>query len=386
MPEICEPEGSGEESFDLMRHLRLQRAQQKVRPGNLLEPVTEELEVSSTGSGSVQTRIAKKQASEESEDPFGVTMRVLSTGQTPDSFVIPTDKESLDAVVDSCVILPGEMCKTRISLFSKLENSTFSAFDENARDNSDAERVMIKPCSSSLGAVTRCTLSPEVCKLTVQESFEMEEIATDEGDISKERRDEEFGKEVARVEGQKLSCLSRNDSGDSSGFGEGHGGMEAPLACGVSSFTIEGDTTITINCNDCGDDKDLDDFSSRVIFRKQRTLTKQKQISDEKSEEILSGNKTNDEESKVDSSSKSRRKFGANLDLYFFNSTESNQTVQPVDTEEPESPSRLKFDHLRSETHETCYGSSKGCLSDCPSEKDISSVNVRWKIRREVRD
>lgn len=64
VPLISEPEEAAEDSFDLMRHLRLNKPCH-VTKGMFLEPVTEELEVSSVGSGTVRTRISRRLSNEE---------------------------------------------------------------------------------------------------------------------------------------------------------------------------------------------------------------------------------------------------------------------------------------------------------------------------------
>ena len=65
VPLISEPdEVPDDDSFDLMRHLRLNKPQHATK-GMFLEPLVEELEVSSVGSGTVRTKLSRKLSNEE---------------------------------------------------------------------------------------------------------------------------------------------------------------------------------------------------------------------------------------------------------------------------------------------------------------------------------
>lgn len=373
VPEICEPEEVADESFDLMRHLRLQRAQHKIRPGNLLEPVTEELEVSSTGS-SVQTRIIKKQSSDDSEDMLVATIRVSSTGVSPESMLTITNEGTQEGVVEAYGEMTDQTSKTQGPFFSKSENNCrLSVRDENENDVSSEERVLLVSNNSQDG-VRKHRLFPEVSHLALEESFEMEEIATDEGDISKESRDEVIGKYGPMAEDQRVKVLSRNNSGDSSGFGEG-ACTDGSLIPAIATSVIEGEATITIKYN-CVDDSSTDECSNITSHSRRRKLSKQKQVSDDEAEERLEDN-CSEEEIKGESHRKPRRKLGANLDLYFFNSTESNHTVKPCELEAPESPSFL----TPSVTIEH---------SDCLGENDVTfisrNIEEQSQNRQKVRE
>ena len=391
VPEICEPEEVADESFDLMRHLRLQRAHHKVRPGHFLEPVTEELEVSSTGSGSVQTRIAKKQISDESDDLLS-TLKSSSTGQTPESLLTITNIEALEDVAKPRIELAGKNTELQAALFTECEdNSRLPALDNNKNLFSSSEGPLAESkINLSPNLVSKCTLSPGVPYLNVQESFELEEIATDEGDISRESRDEVFNKDL-RLEDQRVKCLSRNDSGDSSGFEEGTF-TDATVTRVMPRVTIEGEIPSAGDLDDFGNINDTNRCQSGTNLSRRKTFYKQSQVSDEDAEDFLA-DKCGQKGHKDDGGEKQRRKFGANLELFFFGSTESNQTVRHCECEAAECSVHVHSDHLSPPVStDICSKTGEGCASGgecCATENGVmdgeGSKEQQTHDRREVR-
>ena len=83
IPSIVEPDNEQGDTFDLMRHLRLNRGNHSDK--GFLEPVTEELESSSVGSGSALTKVSAQQDSFDSVGNTSIVTKIWRKGESEDS-------------------------------------------------------------------------------------------------------------------------------------------------------------------------------------------------------------------------------------------------------------------------------------------------------------
>lgn len=247
IPLISEPEEAPEGSFDLMRHLRLNKPQH-VTKGVFLEPVTEELEVSSVGSGTVRTKISRRLSNEEGtiivreesleqagnvESELFVNVPVIGSEQTgvdSNETNITTEVEivgnqsgivvNVDAKEDTCV--------------SFLEGTVYSAKSSSEGVNLSNHSAESFQCESSvgdfdnqdLGQETVTDISPvsavpahlRVASIVVQDSFELEEIGNEE--FNEKELSASTDQENSLVVKSSERRLMRENSGESSGFEE----------------------------------------------------------------------------------------------------------------------------------------------------------------------
>lgn len=252
IPSIVEPETDvSNDGFDLMRHLRLNRFH---NDKGFLEPVTEELEVSSVCSGSARTKVSAQQDSFESIGNISVATKIFVpkveseekkeeqvTVLTPVLKEILHIKETENSKDEKYDVSP-ETCQTlsqtnvkdipshvqRLSLNVPNKNSGNSECREGERPNvsntmmsdltkensqSDfhidaSEQNNLKP-----KPISPLSLRPYLSLKLPQDSFELEEIATSEENLDKiiEHVPRKF---------KRRENLRRDNSDDSSGFGD----------------------------------------------------------------------------------------------------------------------------------------------------------------------
>lgn len=215
-----------------MRHLRLNRIQnpgrEQLRDRILLEPVTEELEVSSVGSGSARTKISNTQ--QDSLDSLGNTsvLTKISRRHSEDSFKerIPLDNSSFQEE-------PREDNQQTIEQVDEDEgddgNNEQECDDDNRIVNTETSSGKdvqqgdnesgISSAGDSVNLNTPSALRPPVLRVLTSEkthhdSFELEEIATSEENLDKidEKRLTNKDSNV------KTRPLKRENSDESSGF------------------------------------------------------------------------------------------------------------------------------------------------------------------------
>ena len=253
IPLISEPEEVPEDSFDLMRHLRLNKPQH-VTKGMFLEPVTEELEVSSVGSGTIRTKISRKLSNEgtivreESLEQGNLESEMLLnvpvTGSEQTRFDLNEAKEMtvVEKVEDESKIVVNLPAEAGNSVsHSKGAVPDYEVKSSSVVVNSSIHSIERHPCESSTSSeeciskdfTTNVHVEEEgtyvipgsavpahlkVASVVVQDSFELEEIGNDdynekESSIS---TDQEAGLIVKALEKR----LTRENSGESSGFEE----------------------------------------------------------------------------------------------------------------------------------------------------------------------
>lgn len=248
VPLIYEPEEAPEDSFDLMRHLRLNKPSH-VTKGMFLEPVTEELEVSSVGSGTVRTKISRKLSNEEGtivreeslEQPNMESELVLNVPvmddveKSLDSKEFEETKVAVQIEDDSQVIVnleadegmnavieaksSGDAVNLKNNTTEILQSET-SITDYNNTNfiSGDLATKVDEEVSESFPDV-RNPVHLRVASIVVQDSFELEEI-TNEDFNEKESScstDQDSGLHIKSSEKQRLT---RENSGESSGFEE----------------------------------------------------------------------------------------------------------------------------------------------------------------------
>ena len=253
MPLISEPEEAPEDSFDLMRHLRLNKPCH-VTKGMFLEPVTEELEVSSVGSGSVRTKISRKlsneegtivreesleQANVETELILDVpVMENVDTGlernelretevaeqvERNSQIVVTVEGEEgtsishgEDVVIGNSVI-SGESNALNITNYNT-EIYQCETSDHNKNDVSEDLPAIVDVAMTEVSPCLPIPAHLKVASIALQDSFELEEIANEDFNEKESfsSSDQEAGLNVKSSEKR----LTRENSGESSGFEE----------------------------------------------------------------------------------------------------------------------------------------------------------------------
>ncbi|XP_048579974.1 uncharacterized protein LOC116604286 isoform X2 [Nematostella vectensis] len=220
IPVIVGPEVA-DDSFDLMRHLRLNRNQQRtLKDGIYLEPLTEELEVSSVGSASERTKTPAKQESVESLGTASVLTKISRKQDSVDTVCEKHEtkhvgpgstqgaRENADASVDStnCQIKLDFNGVDDARPFEVVKSTPLSLSSESGIGSSLVDQEGIPVSGGRPGAVSLHTGMSR----TLQESFELEEIATEENCDCMDRKGD-------KVEARSRQ-IRRGDSGESSGF------------------------------------------------------------------------------------------------------------------------------------------------------------------------
>lgn len=264
IPLISEPEEAPEGSFDLMRHLRLNKPQH-VTKGVFLEPVTEELEVSSVGSGTIRTKISRRLSNEEGtiivreesleqaanvESELFLNVPVIGSEQTgvdSNETNLTTEVEIVDN--QSGIVVNVDAKDTCVSFLesSVLANSAKSSSEGVDSSNHSAGSFQYESSvgdydNQDLGEETVTDISPvlavpahlRVASIVVQDSFELEEIANEE--FNEKELSASTDQENSLVVKSSERRLMRENSGESSGFEEMLPDKE--LASPVSSSPI----------------------------------------------------------------------------------------------------------------------------------------------------
>lgn len=247
VPLISEPEEAPEDSFDLMRHLRLNKPTHSSK-GMFLEPVTEELEVSSVGSGTVRTKISRKLSNEGTivreeswEQPIAESEVLLSVPvvEKVEKGADSVDMDEKEVVVqfgnDSQIVINVEsdegVCVSIGEDFSTGDSTKLSSGAVNDNDsaredtgitdhneNFISEDLLTKMDEDvkEFPPELRSPAHLSVSSVVVQDSFELEEITNDDFNEKGCSRDPEPGLNVKSLR----NCLTRENSGESSGFEE----------------------------------------------------------------------------------------------------------------------------------------------------------------------
>ncbi|KAL9957680.1 hypothetical protein ACROYT_G034604 [Oculina patagonica] len=223
IPLISEPEEVPEDSFDLMRHLRLNKPQH-VTKGMFLEPVTEELEVSSVGSGTIRTRISRKLSNEgtivreESLEQVNLEPELLlnvpATSSEQTGFDLNETKEATVVEKDEDV--------ARIVVNLDAEEGTSVSVSEGvvldyAVKSSDSV-VNSSICSTKGYPCSDVPAHLKVSSIEVQDSFELEEIGNEE--YNEKETSASTDQEASLIVKPSEKRLTRENSGESSGFEE----------------------------------------------------------------------------------------------------------------------------------------------------------------------
>lgn len=259
IPLIAEPEEAPEDSFDLMRHLRLNKPQH-VTKGMFLEPLTEELEVSSVGSGTVRTKISRKLSNEEGtiiirEESFEqgnleseLSLDVPITGyeqvgfdsnelqettvseqvENESQIVVNLEAEEATSISHAAEgVMDYYSAKSSSDVVDLINysidsqqctSSTSECSDNNKQDlsrdvgaNAEEEVTDVSP-----GSAVPAHL--KVASIVVQDSFELEEIGNEEfNEKESSSTDQESGLIIVKSLEKRLT---RENSGESSGFEE----------------------------------------------------------------------------------------------------------------------------------------------------------------------
>lgn len=261
IPSIVEPVNDHDDGFDLMRYLRLNRGQ---HDKGFLEPVTEELEISSVGSGSARTKVAEQQDSFESVGNISVATRIF-VPKRESSDLKHEEKEpvtSVPSIDEICAqddkaedVNHEEQEPTTIAFSGEAKTDTKNEeveprtnvpsatskiliqdtdTDEYEREltvESDAAKKLSVeelientiPIETSVQIELEAMpdnvshlspLKPSLVLLLPQESFELEEIATSEENLDK------MEVTSTRMHQRQVNRLRRDNSDDSSGFGD----------------------------------------------------------------------------------------------------------------------------------------------------------------------
>ena len=252
IPLISEPEEAPEDSFDLMRHLRLNKPQH-VTKGMFLEPVTEELEVSSVGSGTIRTKLSRKLSNEEGtiivreeslEQAGNVDSELFlsvpvtgseQAGSDSNETHLTTDVEivgnesgiavNVDAQEHSSISLPESAALARSVESStaavNLGNCSVESFQcessENEHDNTDLT-VEVEETVLDVIPVSAVPSHLRVANIVLQDSFELEEIGNEE--FNEKELSPSTDQENSLVVKSPEKRLMRENSGESSGFEE----------------------------------------------------------------------------------------------------------------------------------------------------------------------
>ena len=254
VPLISEPEEVPEDSFDLMRHLRLNKPSH-VTKGMFLEPVTEELEVSSVGSGTVRTKISRKLSNEEGtivredsleqvnmESEMLLCLPVIEIGDKGlESNEFKKTKVAEKPKDESLIIVTVE--DEEEADLSRVQDAATS----NSEKSSECDAVNFNDCNAEIHesetsvsdanknyasvdgseqiedtmGISPCLPIPahlKVASVVVQDSFELEEITNEDFNEkeSSSSTDPEAGLNVESSDKR----LTRENSGESSGFEE----------------------------------------------------------------------------------------------------------------------------------------------------------------------
>lgn len=278
VPLINEPDEAPEGSFDLMRHLRLNKPCH-VTKGMFLEPVTEEVEVSSVGSGTVRSKISRKLSNEEGtiigraeslenanveselllsvpvvqnpeEDLESTSVIKLSgneeetnipRGESLEQAKVKSEVslgvplvENATEIMKSNEFIGPEVSDSQVEVESSVlvteggENTNMEGVDEISSERGEGNCIDHIVENSVAGVETKegeqtpvnlpCLAHLRVAGVFVQDSFELEEITTSEDFNDKESSygDSNVGANVTIVKKQ----LTRENSGESSGFEE----------------------------------------------------------------------------------------------------------------------------------------------------------------------
>ena len=265
-----------------MRHLRLHRDQKKApNPGGFLEPVAEELEVSSvdSGSGSVRTKLSRKPSEETlcavtagagqatAQDLENAVAELCSDVIAHAMFELQKELEAFNRSGggDSDVTVELNEWTVRADV-----NGSPKLSEESTCENSDSgDLASLQP--SVLVQVGSSHLS--ILASHFQDSFELEEIGTDEG---------ERGDEPSPLLCRK-KLLKRDNSGDSSGFDE-----ELASEKGVSSSQVCTETGPSETSREISRSRNVDSPQSKFAQRRSRSLIKQRPVDSE--DEVKLGN------------------------------------------------------------------------------------------------
>ena len=252
IPLISEPEEAPEDSFDLMRHLRLNKPQH-VTKGMFLEPVTEELEVSSVGSGTIRTKLSRRLSNEEgtiivreesleqagnADSELFLSVPVIGSelaGSDSNEPNLTTDVEiagnesgivvNVDAQEHSSISLP-ESAVLAHSVKSSSEAVNLSNYSVESfqcessgsdHDNTDLA-IEVEEAVADVIPVSAVPAHLRVANIVVQDSFELEEIGNEE--FNERELSPSTDQENSLVVKSPEKRLMRENSGESSGFEE----------------------------------------------------------------------------------------------------------------------------------------------------------------------
>lgn len=233
IPLISEPEEVPEDSFDLMRHLRLNRPQH-VTKGMFLEPVTEELEVSSVGSGTIRTKISRKLSNEgtivreESLEQGNVESELLLnvpvTGSEQTGFDLNETKETavVEKIEDKARIIVNLDAESSGSV---VNSSNYNIEGHPCESSTNTEKYISRDFAANVEEegtyVTPGSAVPphlKVSNIVVQDSFELEEIGNEE--YNEKETSTSTDQEASLIVKSLEKRLTRENSGESSGFEE----------------------------------------------------------------------------------------------------------------------------------------------------------------------
>lgn len=250
IPLISEPEEAPEDSFDLMRHLRLNKPQH-VTKGMFLEPVTEELEVSSVGSGTIRTKISRRLSNEEGtiivreesleqgivESELFLNVPVIGSEQTgfdSNETKRTTDVEivanesgivvNVDAKEDTSISLPeSAVLDYSVKSSSEVVNSSNSTesfqCESSVSDyNNQDQDVQVEETVADVTPASAVPAHLKVANIFVQDSFELEEIGNEE--YNEKEVSASTDQETSLIVKCSEKRLTRENSGESSGFEE----------------------------------------------------------------------------------------------------------------------------------------------------------------------
>ena len=331
VPLIFEPEEAPDDSFDLMRHLRLNKPQH-VTKGMYLEPVTEELEVSSVGSGTIRTRLSRKLSNEEGtiivreesleqanpDSELALSVPVIGSELTGFESSEPTETTVTEKVEYESLVVAnfnfeesasisvreGTLLDETIKSSSYVGNSSSYSIDSEKFASITSVRKDKEYFSGDLAADVdeRLTdVSPvlavpshlKVASIVVQDSFELEEIGNE--DFNEKESSSFVDQENGSIAKASEKRLTRENSGESSGFEEMLPDKEAtsPNSC---SPVMNAKKFTAVECTFVSDarplkallDPDmlglaLEEKSPRATFAQRRTksLTKQRPVDED---------------------------------------------------------------------------------------------------------
>ena len=296
---IVEPEAVPDDSFDLMRHIRLHSTHHNPL-GGLLEPVTEELEVSSVGSASVRTKISRKHSEEtlcasvsreNSQDTIKAASELCSYVIASALSELQGEEADIECgnrgvvVDDSGAFLHlQESTEVADPLDFKIECVDISR-DYN-QNNLCPDQVAHDRMPEIIGPATEQILVSKshlgILSTFVQDSFELEEIVTDEGESCRD----EGSLTTELVESSRRKGLKRENSGDSSGFGEeplsdkGPGSSPGMSGAGGSEALAAHESVSTCEVDETSQASKLGTKTPRSTFaqRRSRSLIKQRPV------------------------------------------------------------------------------------------------------------